>query len=80
MMGGGAFILLKVGRPRPESAKQAEIRLAILLKILRIPPVSEAEGLAGRLKTCNGCICSDFRWIWLIHRKAVDLLLDHSFC
>jgi hypothetical protein len=36
MMGGGAFILLKTGRYRPESAKQAESRLAILLKILRI--------------------------------------------
>ena len=36
MMGGGAFILLKAGRPRPESAKQAEIRLAILLKMLQI--------------------------------------------
>jgi hypothetical protein len=38
MMGGEAFILLKVGRPWPESAKQAEIRLAILLKILYITP------------------------------------------
>jgi hypothetical protein len=36
MMGGGAFILLKAGRPWPETAKQAEIRLAILLKILHI--------------------------------------------
>jgi hypothetical protein len=36
MMGGGAFILLKSGRRWPESARQAEIRLAILLKILRI--------------------------------------------
>jgi hypothetical protein len=36
MMGGGAFILLKVGDPWPESTKQAEIRLASLLKILYI--------------------------------------------
>jgi hypothetical protein len=36
MMGEGAFILLKGGRRWPESAKQAEIRLAILLKILQI--------------------------------------------
>jgi hypothetical protein len=36
MMGGGAFILLKVGHPWPETAKQAEIRLANLLKILPI--------------------------------------------
>jgi hypothetical protein len=36
MMGGVAFILLKVGRSGPKSARQAEIRLAILLKILQI--------------------------------------------
>jgi hypothetical protein len=36
MMGGRAFILLKVGPSGPKSAKQAEIRLAYLLKILRI--------------------------------------------
>jgi hypothetical protein len=36
MMGGLAFILLKAGRRWPESAKQAKIRLAILLKILQI--------------------------------------------
>jgi hypothetical protein len=34
-MGGGAFLLLKAGDFRPESSKQAEIRLANLLKILR---------------------------------------------
>jgi hypothetical protein len=38
MMGGGTFILLKAGRPWPESAKQAEIRLAILLKMLTDRP------------------------------------------
>jgi hypothetical protein len=36
MMGGVAFILLKAGQPGPETAKQAEIRLASLLKILHI--------------------------------------------
>jgi hypothetical protein len=35
-MGGGAFLLLKTGDFGPESSKQAEIRLAILLKILQI--------------------------------------------
>jgi hypothetical protein len=35
-MGGGAFILLKSRRAGPESAKQVEIRLANLLKILTI--------------------------------------------
>jgi hypothetical protein len=34
-MGGGAFILLKAGRGGPKSPKQAEIRLVILLKVLR---------------------------------------------
>jgi hypothetical protein len=36
MMSAGSFIRLKAGRSRPESAKQAEIRLAIFLQILRI--------------------------------------------
>jgi hypothetical protein len=36
MMGGGAFILLKVGGSERERAKQAEIGLARLLKILGI--------------------------------------------
>ena len=42
-MGGGAFTLLKVGRPGPESAKQAEIRLAILPKILHIARFRKAK-------------------------------------
>jgi hypothetical protein len=36
MMGGGPFILLNAARPWPESAKQPEIRLAILQKMLQI--------------------------------------------
>ena len=36
MMGGGTFLLLKVCSLGPESMKQVEIRLANLLKILRI--------------------------------------------
>jgi hypothetical protein len=51
MMGGGAFILLKAGRPGPESAKQAENRLAGLLKVLHIACPSDgksARGLCGR--------------------------------
>jgi hypothetical protein len=35
MMGGAAFTLLKAGCAAPKSAKQVEIRLAILPKILR---------------------------------------------
>ena len=47
-MGGGTFILLKVGRPWPESAKQAEIRLAILLKMLQIAHFGTAAVPNGR--------------------------------
>jgi hypothetical protein len=47
MMGGGRFILLKAGRGGPESAQQAEIRLADLLKILRI---SRRAAKAARIR------------------------------
>jgi hypothetical protein len=43
MMGGAAFILLKAGLSGPETAKQAEIRLAGLLKILAICPRTGRE-------------------------------------
>jgi hypothetical protein len=43
MMGGRAFILLKAGCIRPESAKQPEIRLANLLKILPIARSGEPK-------------------------------------
>jgi hypothetical protein len=36
MMGGAAFILLEASLSGPETAKQGEIRLAGLLKILAI--------------------------------------------
>ena len=45
-MGGGTFILLKAGDSRPESSKQAEIRLAVLLKILHIRPFRRRKALA----------------------------------
>jgi hypothetical protein len=51
MMGGGAFTLLKAGRAGPKSAKQAEIRLAILSKILRIAARRGQNLLAGAEKT-----------------------------
>jgi hypothetical protein len=41
----GAFILLKVGQDRRESARQAEIRIATLRKILQISPSG-----AGKLR------------------------------
>jgi hypothetical protein len=53
MMAGGTFILLKVGRSWPESAKQAEIRLAILLKILHIARFCDAELSPGLERTPN---------------------------
>jgi hypothetical protein len=59
MMGGEAFILLKGARAGPKSAKQAEIRLAIFLKILPIAR-SGAEALAKAGKGAMGCICDDF--------------------
>jgi hypothetical protein len=48
MMGGGAFILLKVGRAGRESAKQTEIRLASLLIILQITPRGRTPRAQGR--------------------------------
>jgi hypothetical protein len=36
MMGGGAFVRLKTACFPPQSAKQAEIRLVILLQVLTI--------------------------------------------
>jgi hypothetical protein len=44
MMGGVAFTLLKTAGPRPESAKQVEIRLANLPKILGISAGRGREG------------------------------------
>jgi hypothetical protein len=46
-MGEGAFILLKSRCAGPESAKQVEIRLANLLKILAIAPSQGRKRLAG---------------------------------
>ena len=72
-MGRGAFILLKVGGPGPESTKQAEIRLAILLKIL---PIDDSEGRSPRhgREISGGCIDCDFRGIWLICPELFALL------
>jgi len=57
MMGGGNFIPLKGGRSGRESTKQAEIRLAILLKILHIVPSERRNRLANIEKeTWKGCI------------------------
>ena len=42
-MAGGTFVLLKGGGAGPESAKQTEIRLANLLKILVIAHNSQSR-------------------------------------
>jgi hypothetical protein len=57
MMGGGAFILLNAGRTGQESAKQTEIRLAILLKMLQIAHFGTAPSLTGE---------KDIRWLQLV--------------
>ena len=59
-----AFLLLKTGDSRLESSKQTEIRLAILLKILHIQPVSEAEALVRE--------AMDMRWLYL-QRFPLDM-------
>jgi hypothetical protein len=73
MMGGGASVLLNAGRPWLESAKQTEIRLAILLKMLQIAILGQ-EGLAGMKKTTDGCIHRYFPRTWLIHPELFPLL------
>jgi hypothetical protein len=79
MMGGGAFILLKAGGDEPESTKQAEIRFASLLKILRF------AGFDGRNLLAKGgthmlwlCRCG-FREIWLIRPESHALLFRSQF-
>jgi len=49
-MGGRAFTLLKAGGVGPKSAKQVEVCLAILLKILRIAPFWEHKTPRGDRK------------------------------
>jgi hypothetical protein len=56
MMGGGAFILLKAGGPERESVKQAEIRLASLLKILGIARSGGQSPSPSMSGTCKDCI------------------------
>jgi hypothetical protein len=55
MMSGGTFLLLKAGYSGPESSKQAEIRLANLLKILRNFGSAGQYPSPMRETTCDGC-------------------------
>jgi hypothetical protein len=70
-MGGGTFILLKAGRPWPESAKQAEIRLAILLKMLTDRPFWDSSPRQRAKRTPDGCIYCYFPGIWLTHPELL---------
>jgi hypothetical protein len=79
MMGGGAFLLLKTGRQVPESAKQAEIRLAGLLKILGIAGPGRRMRSQNAQSTCNGCVEAYFPKIWLIGRGTRFLLSRSQF-
>jgi hypothetical protein len=56
MMGGGAFILLKVGHGWPETAKQTKIRLANLVKTLQIAGFGGENPSPRTERTCDGCI------------------------
>jgi len=63
-MAGGGFLPLKAGGSGPESSKQAEIRLAILLKILHIRLFRRRKALAK-----GG---TDMRWLYL-QRFLLDM-------
>jgi hypothetical protein len=79
MMGGEAFTLLKAGCPWPKSAKQVEIRLAILPKILRIA-VPRAK-IFSRVRKRRAIIVTwgNFRTVWLIHPAWFHLLSRTQF-
>jgi hypothetical protein len=55
MMEGGAFILLKAGGRWPETAKQAEIRLADFQRILRISYFGGQSPSPSTERRCDGC-------------------------
>jgi hypothetical protein len=78
MMGGRAFILLKAGRRAAETVKQAEIRLASLLKILHNTRSGGESPLARRDKDPRRLCRGDFRSVWLIRRNRPLCYLDHS--
>jgi hypothetical protein len=60
MMGGVAFILLKAASRRPQSRKQAEIRLAELLKILSIRRFPGRKFLAESPRYMRWLHCMEF--------------------
>ena len=60
MMGRGLLILLKAGRGRRESAKQVEIRLAILLNILGILRSEARMPRKGRVTVVSGLLSDGY--------------------
>ena len=75
MMGRRAFILLKVGYGRPETAKQAETRMADLPTILRILGARDKNSRRPRVTIVSG---KNLRRIWLIRPDSFFCYLDHS--
>jgi hypothetical protein len=79
-MGGGAFILLKSGPAGPETAKQTEIHLANLLKILQITRFfcgpSPRQSLKGHAMVVFAAISGDMA---NCPGSAPLCYLDHSF-
>jgi hypothetical protein len=71
MMGGGPFILLKVGYGRRKTAKQAEIHVASLSTILGRLRSRERNSYKTRVMIVFG---GNFRRIWIICPKLFVLL------
>ncbi len=75
-MGGGAFVLLKTAGLPPQSAKQAEIRVAIFRKVL---PVDVNRGRRPATdKDKRGSFWSELCRVWLICPITPLCYLDHS--
>jgi hypothetical protein len=78
-MSGGAFILLKSGQNGRESAKQAEIRLANLLKILGIGASRGYETLAEAGKNMPWLYLRGFPPVMANWPKSLILLFGSQF-
>jgi hypothetical protein len=78
-LGGLAFTLLKAGCIQPESAKQVEICLAILPKILSIAAAGENPLAGGRKDVRLFPLTVNLRTVWLIQPEPLDLLSRTPF-
>jgi hypothetical protein len=81
MIGGGAFILLKSGGGRDETANQAEAGLAGFPQIACMELCAMASGAAKGASAIHalGCVVAEFRQIWLIRHKSTVLLFNSQF-